>query len=93
MCDKLSENVETFARELGGKIITISSVSGLSAEESTASYSASKAAVIMLTKVLAVELAPYKINVNSIAPGWVETDMTKPFLTEAVVKEARSKIP
>ncbi len=77
----------------GGKIITISSVSGLAAEESTACYSASKAAVIMFTKVLAVELAPHKINVNSIAPGWVDTEMVRPFLTDPMVREVCRKIP
>lgn len=45
------------------------------------SYSAAKGAVIQLTKSMAVELAPYNVQVNAIAPGWFETDMTAPVKT------------
>ena len=45
------------------------------------SYSAAKGALVQLTKSMAIELAPFNIQVNSIAPGWLETDMTAPVKT------------
>ncbi len=60
----------------GGKIINIASLSGQRAGTGRAAYGASKAGVTMLTKVMALELAPYGITVNEIAPGPVETEMT-----------------
>ncbi len=77
----------------GGKIIIISSVDGLEAEEGIVAYSTSKAGLILLMKCMAVELAPHKINVNAIAPGWVETDMTVPYLNDGLMKELRKCIP
>lgn len=77
----------------GGKIIIISSIDGLEAEEGIVAYSSSKASLIMMTKCMAVELAGYKINVNTIAPGWVETDMTVPYLNDALMKELAKRIP
>ena len=60
-----------------GKIINVSSTNGINSYcPTTSDYDASKAGVISLTKNLAVELSPY-INVNSVAPGWVDTDMNK----------------
>jgi 2-dehydro-3-deoxy-D-gluconate 5-dehydrogenase len=41
-------------------------------------YSAAKGAIVQLTKSLAIELALHNIQVNAIAPGWIETDMTAP---------------
>jgi NAD(P)-dependent dehydrogenase (short-subunit alcohol dehydrogenase family) len=60
----------------GGKIINIASIDGLLAEVDNGVYCCSKAAIIALTRNLAVELAPYKINVNAIAPGAIETAMS-----------------
>jgi len=77
----------------GGKIIIISSVDGIEAEEGIVAYSASKAALILMMKCMAIELAPHKVNVNAIAPGWVETDMTVPYLNEALERELRKRIP
>ncbi len=59
-----------------GKIINISSTAGQRGEPYHAHYAASKGGVIAFTKSIAVELAPFNINVNSVSPGWVETDMT-----------------
>jgi len=61
----------------GGRIITISSVSGVDGNRGQTNYSASKAGIIGATKALAVELAGRGITCNAIAPGVIETDMTK----------------
>jgi 3-oxoacyl-[acyl-carrier protein] reductase len=63
-------------RRQAGDIIFISSTAGQRGEAYHAHYAASKGALISLTKSLAVELAPYKIKVNCVAPGWVDTDMS-----------------
>lgn len=65
-----------FLKQRSGKIINISSVSGVLGNAGQANYSASKAGVIGLTKAVARELASRGINVNAVAPGFVETDMT-----------------
>lgn len=59
----------------GGHIINISSYSGLKGKEGQAAYSASKAALLGLTKTAAIELAEYKIRVNAILPGYMSTKM------------------
>ena len=61
-----------------GNIINIASYRGVVASPGRASYSVSKAGVIMLTSVLAYEFASYNIRVNAIAPGWVKTELTEP---------------
>ena len=60
-----------------GRIINISSLSGLKGLPGQVNYSASKSALIGATKALAQEVAPRKITVNAVAPGFVESDMTK----------------
>ncbi len=60
----------------GGKVVLVSSTAGQRGEAFHADYAATKGAVIALTKSLAVELAPRQINVNCVAPGWVETEMS-----------------
>jgi 2-deoxy-D-gluconate 3-dehydrogenase len=64
-----------------GKIINIGSMYSFFGSGIIPSYSAAKGAVIQLTKSMAVELAPYNVQVNAIAPGWFETDMTAPVKT------------
>jgi 3-oxoacyl-[acyl-carrier protein] reductase len=77
-----------------GKIIAISSTAGQRGEAFHAHYAASKGAVISMVKGLATELAPHNILVNCVAPGWVNTDMSKPILsTKAGAKFALSSIP
>ena len=67
----------------GGCIINVSSDAGLKAFEnfSADAYTASKGALVLLTKAWAIEYAKYKIRVNCVCPGIVETDMTTPYLT------------
>ena len=58
-----------------GRIINIGSISGVMGEANASLYSSSKSGLIGLTKALALELAEYNITVNTINPGWVDTDM------------------
>lgn len=69
--------VREMIRQGGGKIINISSVHQSVPKPNFAPYCVAKAGVGMLTEVLAVELAPYKININAIAPGAIESPMNK----------------
>jgi 3-oxoacyl-[acyl-carrier protein] reductase len=66
-------------RELGlpGRIVTVSSTSAFECEPHAASYNAAKAGVVGLTRSLAIDLAPFGIRVNGVAPGWIHTDMTR----------------
>ncbi len=76
----------------GGKIVNISSVIGLIGNVGQTNYAASKAGIIGLTKSMAKELALRNINVNAIAPGFIETDMTKK-LPEKVRQDLQQQIP
>jgi len=67
--------VMTLCRKKSGRIITISSVSGIIGNRGQVNYSAAKAGIIGATKALAVELASRSITVNCIAPGIIDTDM------------------
>jgi 2-deoxy-D-gluconate 3-dehydrogenase len=68
-----------------GKIINVGSMYSYFGSGLIPSYSAAKGAVIQLTKSMAIELAPHNVQVNAIAPGWIETDMTAPVRTPAMV--------
>ena len=81
-----------FLKQRAGKIINISSVSGILGNAGQANYSASKAGVIGLTKAVARELASRGINVNAVAPGFVETDMTDA-LSDSVKENLKNQIP
>ena len=82
----------TMVKQRKGKIINISSVSGVTGNAGQANYSASKAGIIGLTKSAARELASRNINVNAIAPGFVDTDMTIT-LSDKVKEGAKGQIP
>lgn len=75
-----------------GKIINMSSVVGITGNAGQANYAAAKAGIIGLTKSVARELASRGINVNAIAPGFIETDMTSS-LSDKVKEESVKSIP
>lgn len=76
-------------RRKPGRIVTLSSVSGLMGNRGQVNYSAAKAGIIGATKALAIELASRNITVNCVAPGLINTDM----IDEAPVEEALKLIP
>ena len=75
-----------------GKIINISSIWGIIGASCEMAYSVSKAGIDAMTKSLAKELGPSNIQVNSIAPGIIDTDMNK-FLSEEEKKQIEQEIP
>jgi 3-oxoacyl-[acyl-carrier protein] reductase len=77
-----------------GAMILISSTAGQRGEANYSCYAASKGAIISFTKSICVELAPYNITVNCVAPGWVETDMAAGSLSDKKqLREILSLIP
>jgi 3-oxoacyl-[acyl-carrier protein] reductase len=79
---------------ISGHIVLISSTSGQRGEAFHCDYSATKGALISMTKTLSAELASAGIYVNCVAPGWVDTDMSKPALEDPKVgEEIRRDIP
>lgn len=89
----LSKIVSLMKRKPDGHIIFISSLYALIGKERRIAYSSSKAALTGLTKTLALELAPFNIMVNAVAPGYVMTEMTRKNLSDAEQKEIKSAIP
>ena len=77
----------------GGKIINIGSMYSFFGSGLVPSYSAAKGAIIQLTKSMAIELAPHNIQVNAIAPGWIETGMTAPVRTMPLNDEILARTP
>lgn len=75
-----------------GRIINVSSYSGIRGNKGQANYSASKAAVIGFTRTVALELAGRNVTVNAVAPGFIETDMTSG-LGDVFKDEAKKRIP
>ncbi len=65
-----------------GRIVSVASLNSYFAGRHTTAYNVSKAGVLMLTRSMAVDLAPYGIAVNAVAPGWVRTPMTRTAITE-----------
>lgn len=79
-------------KQRAGKIVNIASIIGITGNAGQANYAASKGGVIAFTKSAARELAPRNINVNAIAPGFIETDMTAK-LPEDVKSQIMKQIP
>ncbi len=75
-----------------GRIVNISSVSGFAGNPGQVNYSAAKAGMIGMTKAMAREYASRNITVNSVAPGYIETEMTE-LLTEGVRDQVKAGIP
>ena len=81
-----------FLKQKAGRIINLSSVTGILGNAGQANYAASKAGVIGLTKSVAKELASRNITVNAVAPGYIDTDMTQA-MTDSAKEAVLSQIP
>lgn len=81
-----------FLKQKAGRIINLSSVTGILGNAGQANYAASKAGVIGLTKSVAKELAGRNITVNAVAPGYIDTDMTQA-MTDTAKEAVLSQIP
>ncbi|WP_158045712.1 SDR family NAD(P)-dependent oxidoreductase [Skermanella pratensis] len=77
----------------GGSIINIASILGLRQGGQVTAYATSKAALVQLTKQLALELARYQIRVNALAPGYIETDINRDFFNTDAGKALIRRIP
>lgn len=84
--------VRPMMKQRSGKIVNIASIVGVTGNAGQANYVAAKAGVIGMTKTLAKELAPRGINVNAVAPGFIETDMTKELPAE-IIDTYKKNIP
>ncbi len=79
----ISRTVPYMKAKKWGRIINIGSISGVMGEANASLYSASKAGLLGLTKALALELAEYNITVNTINPGWVDTELGNDSIEES----------
>lgn len=77
----------------GGSIVNVSSVLGLGVLKAVAPYAASKAAVIQLTKAMALELVRERIRVNALAPGYVVTELNDAFLASPSGQKLLARVP
>ncbi len=79
--------VPQLKRQGGGHIVIVSSTAGQRGEAFYSNYAAAKGGQIAFTKALATELGPHGINVNAVAPGWVDTEMSASALSDAGARE------
>ena len=79
--------------KLPGSIVNIASILGFRVAGHVSAYTASKAALVQLTRALALEWARYRIRVNAIAPGYVETDLNRDFFASDAGKAMVARIP
>lgn len=89
----LKNFAESMKEKRYGRILFVSSLYATVSKERRVAYSASKSALTGLAKTVALELAPYNIMVNLVAPGYVMTDMTKKNLSEEEIERIKSQIP
>ena len=80
-------------RRSGGSIVNIASITAFGVLKAIAAYSASKAAVVSLTKSMALELARDRIRVNALAPGYFSTELNDAFLTSDAGRRLLSRVP
>ncbi len=85
--------VRMAARKSGGSIVNIASVLGLGVLKAVAPYAVSKAAVIQLTKAMALELARDHIRVNALAPGYIETELNADYLASEGGQRVIARVP
>jgi 2-deoxy-D-gluconate 3-dehydrogenase len=83
----------TMVERQSGKIINLGSMYSYFGSGLVPSYSATKGAIVQLTKSMAIELAPSNIQVNAIAPGWIESDMTAPVKSMPLYDEIIARTP
>ncbi len=76
-----------------GRLVLVSSTAAQRGEAFHGDYAASKGALVSLVKGLCVELAPRRVTVNSVAPGWIETEMSSEALTGEGLERALQSIP
>lgn len=85
--------VKTMRKKKWGRIVNIASIFGVVTKEKRLSYTTSKAAIIGMTKTMALDLASDNILVNSISPGFIDTELTRKVLGDNGIKEMVSKVP
>ena len=81
------------AQKQGGRIINMSSIHATLSEPSAGPYTAAKGGIEALSRTMATELAPYKVNVNCVAPGATFSELTTPMYTEAVKQALFQRVP
>ena len=89
----ISGIVESMKRKKFGRIINISSIWGQKSREGRSIYSSSKAALDALTKSLALEFASYNVLINSVAPGYVDTELITKYNTDLELEKIKKTIP
>ena len=90
----ISQHVSGYMKSgYAGKIVNISSIWGEKTISKRLCYTTSKAALIGMTKTLAVELAKYNILVNTVSPGFTDTDLTRTILSKSAINELLDKVP
>lgn len=91
MCQAVAPH---FKEKKSGAIVNMSSTNGIAGELNYAHYNAAKAGIVLLTKSLALELAPYHVRVNCVCPGYIQTESTDSMDSpEFLAEYARTKIP
>ena len=89
----IKSNAARMKEKQFGRVVFISSLYSAVSRENRIAYSTTKTALLGLTRTLALELAPYNILVNCVAPGYVMTDMTRKNLSEEEIRKIESNIP
>jgi 3-oxoacyl-[acyl-carrier protein] reductase len=85
--------IKNMRKNKWGRIINIGSIFGVVTKEKRLSYTTSKAALVGMTKTMALDLANDNILVNAVSPGFIDTELTKRVLGEDGIKEMVSKVP